>query len=40
MDYKVTKELKFADQVFDARYHPNHDDNLIGVVTIAGDIHL
>lgn len=39
MDYKVSKELKLPNEIFDARYHPKKE-NLICVATIAGDIHL
>lgn len=40
MDFKVQRELKLPEQVFDARFHPKNDNGLIGVATIAGNIHL
>lgn len=40
MEYKVVQDVSVEDQVFDVRYHPTSENNLIGTVTIAGDLHL
>lgn len=40
MDFEVKHEVKFRDMVFDTRYHPSSDVDLIVAVTIAGDVHL
>lgn len=40
MEYKVFKDISLEDQVFDVRYHPTSESNLIGAVTIAGHLHL
>lgn len=39
MNFNLVKEIKLTDEIFDARYHSKKND-LIGVATIAGDIHL
>lgn len=36
-DFKVSKELRLAEEIFDARYHST-DNNLICVATIAGNV--
>lgn len=39
MNFKLQKEIKLHDPLFDVRYHPvNH--NLIAAATISGDVHL
>jgi hypothetical protein len=39
MEFKVTKEIKLSDEIFDARYHSTKED-LICVATIAGNVYM
>ena len=39
MDFKIVKEIKLADEIFDARYHSKRE-NLICVATIGGSVHM
>jgi len=40
MDFKVKTEIKLDHQIFDSRFHPCSESNLIAAATIAGDVHL
>lgn len=36
----MDNEIDLGEQIFDARFHPNSESNLIAAATIAGDVHL
>lgn len=40
MDFETEKELKLNEQIFDAQFHPNNQNDLIAAATIAGNVHL
>lgn len=40
MEFKLDIQVKLPETIFDARFHPNNDKDLIAAATIDGNVHL